>query len=137
MVPWYQGTSQGPHAPGQCLACRAARIRRGLARNDRAESDRGEPCKLPRPVRDVDGGWLRGITPALGPLQSVIVVGALDGEHDRRQAVHLLVRLDAPATDDDLVGVVAIDLLLAGRVGAEGVRAVALKVERHAREQRL
>src|SRR5580765_2244661 len=127
----YQSTT---HEPGKYLACRAARIRRSFPRNDRAESDRGEPCKLPRPVRDVDGRWLRGIAPALGPLQSVVVVRALHGQHDCRQAVHLLVRLDASATDDDLVGVVAIDLLLAGRVGAEGVRAVALKVERHARE---
>src|SRR5262245_37078968 len=129
LVPRYQASAE-ESAP------RAARRRCRLTRDDGAEPDRVQPGELFGPVGDIDSARLGRIAPALGPLQGAVIVRALHGEHDRRLAVGLLAGLHATATDDDLVGVVAVDLLWPGRRGAEAVGTVALNVRTHARQHR-
>src|SRR5215472_13712085 len=100
---------------------RAARRGCRLTRHDGAKPDRVQPGELFGPVGDIDRERRGQVAPALGPLQGVVIVRAFHGEHDRRLAVGLLAGLHAAATDDDLVGVVAVNLLWPGRRGAEAV----------------
>src|SRR6516165_8760183 len=74
LVPRYQSKPRRQRAwfARAASAPRAARIRSGLTRHDRAEPDRVEPRKLFRPVADIDGLRLRRVAPALDPLQGVV-----------------------------------------------------------------